>query len=85
MFMGLLRGRAGRLVKRRVSGWRSTRAAAFVREFNGEPLPVDRWAERFPRKLRLALVLALLGVTLVAVSVRAPLLGSTFSAPDTGY
>lgn len=83
--MGLLREGAGRLVKRRLSGWRSTRAAAFVLEFNGEPVPVDGWAERFPRKLRLRLVLALLGVTLIAVAVRSPLLGTTFTAPDTGY
>jgi 4-amino-4-deoxy-L-arabinose transferase-like glycosyltransferase len=72
-------------VKLSVSRWRSTRAAAFVREFNSEPVADGGWAECFPRNLRLALVLTLLAVTLVAVAVRAPLLGTSFTAPDSGY
>jgi Dolichyl-phosphate-mannose-protein mannosyltransferase len=83
--MGLLRGRGGAPVKRSVSRWRSTGAAALVRQFNGEPVADGGWAERFPVNLRLTLVLALLAVTLVAVAVRAPLLGTSFRAPDSGY
>jgi 4-amino-4-deoxy-L-arabinose transferase-like glycosyltransferase len=45
----------------------------------------DEWAECFPRRLRRRLLLGLGAVTLVALSVRVPLLGTTYTAPDTGY
>jgi 4-amino-4-deoxy-L-arabinose transferase-like glycosyltransferase len=40
---------------------------------------------RFPHRLRQRLVPGTLGVTLVAICVRLPLLGTTYSAPDSGY
>jgi 4-amino-4-deoxy-L-arabinose transferase-like glycosyltransferase len=58
---------------------------AFLREFNGGSVPDGDWRERFPRRLRLTLVLSLVAVTLVAVAVRVPLLGTSFRAPDSGY
>jgi len=85
MFMGLPRERDATPVRRLAGGWRSTRAAAFIREFNNEPLPDGGWRERFPPRLRLPLLIAMAAVTLVAIVVRVPLLGSTFLAPDSGY
>jgi 4-amino-4-deoxy-L-arabinose transferase-like glycosyltransferase len=85
MFMGLAEGDGRGTGETAVNRWRSTWTAAFVREFNGNPVADGGWAERFPRNLRLTLVLALLAVTLVAVAVRAPLLGTSFRAPDSGY
>jgi 4-amino-4-deoxy-L-arabinose transferase-like glycosyltransferase len=41
--------------------------------------------KRFPHRLRKPLVFGLLGVTLVAICVRVPLLGTTYTAPDSGY
>jgi 4-amino-4-deoxy-L-arabinose transferase-like glycosyltransferase len=85
MFMGLPREGDAASVRRLASKWRSTRAAAFVREFNGESLPGSGWQERFPRRLLLTLVISIAAVTLVAIAVRAPLLGTPFRAPDSGY
>jgi 4-amino-4-deoxy-L-arabinose transferase-like glycosyltransferase len=45
----------------------------------------EEWTEAFPRHLRRRLLLGLTGVTLVAICVRVPLLGTTYTAPDTGY
>jgi 4-amino-4-deoxy-L-arabinose transferase-like glycosyltransferase len=44
---------------------------------------MESWGESFPRRRRWLLVLSLLGVTLAAVVVRLPFLGTGFSAPDT--
>jgi 4-amino-4-deoxy-L-arabinose transferase-like glycosyltransferase len=68
--------------KRGIERWRSTRAAAFVHQFNGDSRTED-WREFFPRRLRWPLVLSLLGVTLAAIAVRAPFFGTAFTAPDT--
>lgn len=68
--------------KRGIERWRSTRAAVFVRQFNGDSR-TEGWSEIFPPRLRWPLVLSLLGVTLVAIGVRAPFLGTAFTAPDT--
>jgi 4-amino-4-deoxy-L-arabinose transferase-like glycosyltransferase len=84
MFMRLLRGRARRPGETNCEWVEMTRVAAFVQEFNGSPAGLDSWADRFPRRLRWTLVLSLIGVTLVAIAVRAPLLGTAFTAPDTG-
>jgi 4-amino-4-deoxy-L-arabinose transferase-like glycosyltransferase len=45
----------------------------------------DEWAECFPRRLRRRLLLGLAAVTLTALCVRVPLLGTTYTAPDTAY
>lgn len=45
----------------------------------------SEWEERFPPRLRRRLLLALTGVTLTAICVRLPLLGTTYTAPDTSY
>jgi 4-amino-4-deoxy-L-arabinose transferase-like glycosyltransferase len=81
----LAEGRGAAAVRRLASRWRSTRSATFVREFNGESTPDGNWRERFPRRLWLTLVLASVAVTLVAIAVRIPLLGSFLKAPDSGY
>lgn len=44
---------------------------------------IESWAETFPRRLRPTLLLGLIGVTLVAIAVRAPFFGIAFTAPDT--
>lgn len=72
-------------MRRFASRWRSTKAFAFVEEFNEGSTPEDGWRDRFPARLRLTLILTLSAVTLVAVAVRIPLLGTSFSAPDSGY
>jgi len=72
-------------VRKLASKWRSTKAAAFVREFNGTPALEGDWRERFPPRLRSTLILTLAAVTLVAIAVRVPLLGTSFRAPDSGY
>jgi 4-amino-4-deoxy-L-arabinose transferase-like glycosyltransferase len=79
----LLKGGATRRVKRIVSGW--ARGAAPTRDLIGKPARGDGWAERFPRELRLKLAIALLGVTIVAIAVRAPLLGTSFTSNDSAY
>lgn len=45
----------------------------------------SEWEERFPLRLRRRLLLALAGVTLVALCVRLPLLGTTYQAPDSAW
>jgi 4-amino-4-deoxy-L-arabinose transferase-like glycosyltransferase len=45
----------------------------------------DSWGESFPPRLRRRLLLGLAGVTLVALCVRVPLLGTTYTASDTAY
>ncbi len=55
----------------------------FLSEFNERKPEIGGIVERFPPRLRLTLLLSVIGVTLVAVAVRAPLLGTTFTAPDT--
>ncbi|MGA8745502.1 MAG: glycosyltransferase family 39 protein [Solirubrobacterales bacterium] len=55
----------------------------FLSEFNQSEAEIGGIAERFPPEHRRALLLSTIGVTLVAVSVRIPLLGTTFTAPDT--
>jgi len=63
--------------------WHSTRGGAFLIGLKGSPERLDDLAERFPPRLRRRLLLGLIGVTLVAIAVRAPLLGKGYTAPDT--
>jgi 4-amino-4-deoxy-L-arabinose transferase-like glycosyltransferase len=82
IFVTLSRNRPVGQAKRGIGRWRSTGAAAFVRRFNGAP-ETESWSAAFPRRLRWPLALSIFGVTLAALLVRAPFLGTGFSAPDT--
>jgi 4-amino-4-deoxy-L-arabinose transferase-like glycosyltransferase len=81
-----------RLVKLQTEGlesrppriWCST-LAAFLSDLNGGPERIDEPAERFPPRLRRRLLLCSIGLTLVAIAVRAPLLGKGYKASDTSY
>lgn len=51
--------------------------------FSGRAEETGSISDRFPRSSRRALIVSLVAVTLIAIAVRAPLLGSAFQASDT--
>lgn len=64
---------------------RSSRGGAFIAELNGRQEQLDGAMEGLSPRLWRGLLLCLSGVTLVAVAVRAPLLGEGYAAPDTSH
>ncbi len=64
-------------------GWRSTCVARFISEFNRDSEGIETPAGLLPERGRRGLFLSAIGLTLVALAVRAPLLGKAYVAPDT--
>jgi 4-amino-4-deoxy-L-arabinose transferase-like glycosyltransferase len=72
-----------RAVGARVREWRSTRLGALLWGPDDGQEGFETIAERFPPAVRWRLLASLAGVTVVAIAVRAPLLGTAHTAPDT--
>jgi 4-amino-4-deoxy-L-arabinose transferase-like glycosyltransferase len=83
MFMPRVKAGTKRVSPGAARSWRASRAAAFFSTLNGDGSDIESLAERFPQRLRGRLVACLVGVTVVAIVVRAPLFGNGITASDT--